>query len=69
MLTDIRTYGHTDGRTDRPSYRDAGTHLKIKMITIRIMMKITRIIFSGLSTRASNSVTQDLESERLQQVF
>ena len=22
-------YGYTDGRTDRPSYRDACTHLKI----------------------------------------
>ena len=34
MVTDIRTYGHTDGRTDirtdRPSYRDARTHLKTK---------------------------------------
>ena len=32
MLTDGRTYRHTDGhtdiRTDRPSYRDARTHLK-----------------------------------------
>ena len=26
--TDPRSYGHTDGRTDRPSYRDARTHLK-----------------------------------------
>ena len=30
MLTDIRTYGRTHGRTDRPSYRDARTHLKNK---------------------------------------
>ena len=28
MLTDIRTNGRTDQRTDRPSYRDARTHLK-----------------------------------------
>ena len=36
MVTDGRTYGHTDTRTyghkdiwtDRPSYRDARTHLK-----------------------------------------
>ena len=28
MITDGRTYGHTDIRTDRPSYRDAKTHLK-----------------------------------------
>ena len=28
--TDIRTHGHTDIRTDRPSYRDARTHLKTK---------------------------------------
>ena len=26
--TDPRTYRHTDGRTDRPSYRDAKAHLK-----------------------------------------
>ena len=26
--TDIHTYGRTDIRTDRPSYRDARTHLK-----------------------------------------
>ena len=26
--TDQRTYGHTDTRRDRPSYRDARTHLK-----------------------------------------
>ena len=31
MLTDRRTYGHTDGHTDRPSYRDAGTHLKMEI--------------------------------------
>ena len=28
MVTDIRTDGHTDGRTDKPFYRDARTHLK-----------------------------------------
>ena len=27
--TDLRTYGQTDLRTDRPSYRNARTHLKI----------------------------------------
>ena len=29
MLTDGHTDGRTHGRTDRPSYRDARTHLKI----------------------------------------
>ena len=28
MLTDIRTDGRTYGRTDKPSNRDARTHLK-----------------------------------------
>ena len=28
----LRTDGGTDGRTDRPSYRDAWTHLKIYKI-------------------------------------
>ena len=29
--TDGRTNGRTDGPTDRPSYRDARTHLKMKV--------------------------------------
>ena len=29
MVTDGRTNGHTDGRMDRPSYRDARAHLKM----------------------------------------
>ena len=33
MVTDGRTYGWTDGRTDRPSYRDARTHLKNDCMT------------------------------------
>ena len=34
--TDLRTYGPTDLRTDRPSYRDARTHLKISPILITV---------------------------------
>ena len=34
MLTDIRIHVHTDGRTDRASYRDARTHLKMTTNTI-----------------------------------
>ena len=39
--TDLRTYGRTYGPTDRPSYRDARTHLKrginAKMMQIQEM--------------------------------
>ena len=31
-VTALRTDGQTDGRTDRPSYRDARTHLKTKKV-------------------------------------
>ena len=36
--TDQRTYGYTDIRTNRPSYRDASTHLKMRHFSFRAMV-------------------------------
>ena len=47
IQTDIRTYGRTYGRTDRPSYRDARTHLKI------LKLQLNRTSQDTLSQRPS----------------
>ena len=38
----LRTDGPTDRRTDRPSYRDAMTHLKSQKLQIRLEVVRTR---------------------------
>ena len=42
MLTDIQTHGRTNGWTDRPSYRDARTHLKMKECQFDVRERIRR---------------------------
>ena len=44
--TDLRTDGRTYGRTDKPSYRDARTHLKNDSLTHLSMKKANRELIS-----------------------
>ena len=44
LWTDQRMDGLTDGRTDRPSYRDAWTHLTKKKLGIHFQKMITNLL-------------------------
>ena len=45
-LTDLRTYGPTDLRTDKAAYRDARTHLKTKFWPISHSFRLLLLLFN-----------------------
>ena len=42
VVTDLPTYGRTDGPTDKAAYRDARTHLKTTVFTAHLEFSMGR---------------------------
>jgi len=51
-IMDPRTNGQTDGRTDKPSYRDAWTHLKRSLFGFDWSLLIFLLLFAFLQSVA-----------------
>ena len=47
MIIDVRTDGRSVGRTDKPSYRDARTHLK----TVAVVKKVKRNVWKTIELK------------------